>query len=225
MGINFPNSFTRTTNLPLDEYYKVADLTERDAIPVKYQGQLCYVTSENKLYILLNVNSSTWQELNFGSVSYISLTDTSDTGYSGKAGFIPFVNSGQNGLELKALRFESCVDVPLFNGNAGKYLRVNSAQNALEYNDVVTNFLSLTDTPSSYTGHNGKFVRISGTQLVFENIGFTTLQNVPSSYSGQTGKLVAVNSAETGLEFIPNTGMDYADYATNLAQAFIFNIL
>jgi hypothetical protein len=42
-------------------------------------------------------------------------------------------------------------------------------------------FLDLTDTPNSYTGEDGKYVRVSGTQLVFEDINTGSIAS--SSYS------------------------------------------
>lgn len=70
-----------------------------------------------------------------------------------------------------------------------------------------TSFTGLTDTPSSYTGANGKWVKVSGTTLVFEDLpttpqAFTDLTDVPSSFAGFAGSVPVVNSTEDGLEFL-----------------------
>lgn len=70
-----------------------------------------------------------------------------------------------------------------------------------------TSFTGLTDTPSSYTGANGKWVKVSGMTLVFEDLpttpqAFTDLTDVPSSFAGFAGSVPVVNSTEDGLEFL-----------------------
>ena len=70
-----------------------------------------------------------------------------------------------------------------------------------------TTFVSLNDTPSSYTGEAGKLaaVNVGETALEFIDppsgtfLGLTDVTN--TTYTGQAGKLVVVNSGETGLEF------------------------
>lgn len=63
-------------------------------------------------------------------------------------------------------------------------------------------FLGLTDTPDTYTGNEGKLVRVkTGGGLEFAAVKATELSDVPDSLTGQAGKLIRVNSAETGFEF------------------------
>jgi hypothetical protein len=70
---------------------------------------------------------------------------------------------------------------PSFTGNALKYLRLNEAGNAFEFATVeagASSFLSLTDTPSSYSGYDETYyVRVNATSNALE---FAT---VPSSYT------------------------------------------
>jgi len=73
-------------------------------------------------------------------------------------------------------------------------------------NIFASNFLDLSDTPSSYTGQAGKVAKVKSTEdgLEFGEAGvgaFLDLSDTPSSYSGQGGKVVKVKSAEDGLEF------------------------
>jgi hypothetical protein len=42
-------------------------------------------------------------------------------------------------------------------------------------------FITLKDTPISYSGADGKFVKVSGSQLIFDNIDYSALTNKPSS--------------------------------------------
>jgi hypothetical protein len=68
-------------------------------------------------------------------------------------------------------------------------------------------FLTLTDTPSSYSGMGGRTVKVNVGETALEFVDvttpadFTDLGDVPSSYSGQGGKVVKVNVGETALEF------------------------
>lgn len=71
-----------------------------------------------------------------------------------------------------------------------------------------TTFVSLNDTPSSYSGEAGQIVAVNSGETGLEFIApptgtstFTGLNDTPSSYSGEAGKLVVVNSGATGLEF------------------------
>lgn len=64
-------------------------------------------------------------------------------------------------------------------------------------------FLKLGDTPSSYSGEGGKYVRVNSTPdgLEFVIPTFLELSDTPSVYTGEGGKLVQVNSTPDGLEF------------------------
>lgn len=72
-------------------------------------------------------------------------------------------------------------------------------------------FLDLSDTPSSYSGQGGKYLRVSvdGTGIEFADVqggggGATTfldLTDTPSSYSGSANSVVLVNNLENGLIF------------------------
>lgn len=67
-------------------------------------------------------------------------------------------------------------------------------------------FLGMSDTPSSYSGQGGKYVRVNsgGTALEFAVAidTFIGMTDTPSSYSGQEAKLVRVNGAGTALDFL-----------------------
>ena len=72
-----------------------------------------------------------------------------------------------------------------------------------------TTFVSLNDTPSSYSGEAGKIAAVNSGETGLEFIApptgtstFTGLNDTPSSYAGEGGKLAAVNVGETALEFI-----------------------
>jgi len=70
-----------------------------------------------------------------------------------------------------------------------------------------SDFIALTDTPSTYTGQAGKFPQVNSGETALEfsaAVGITTflgLTDTPSTYSGQAGKVATVNSGETALEF------------------------
>lgn len=63
-----------------------------------------------------------------------------------------------------ALEFIDGAVFPAFTGEAGKHLIVNLTEDGVEWADPVTDFLSLTDTPNSYTGHANKLVSVKATE-------------------------------------------------------------
>ena len=79
---------------------------------------------------------------------------------------------------------------------------------------IITTFLGLSDTPTTYSGQAGKVVKVKGDEsgLEFGTGGsgastFLDLTDTPSSYTSQSLKAVRVNSGETALEFYtPTTG-------------------
>jgi len=67
--------FDRTFNLPIERYRQVATIAARDAIPtgVRYQGMLCYVTSEDTDYQLVTgITNANWTTS--GSSDYFSIS-------------------------------------------------------------------------------------------------------------------------------------------------------
>jgi len=98
-------------------------------------------------------------------------------------------------------------------GQAGRGVRVRTDETALEYVDLVTSLLDLSDIPDSYAGQANKILRVrpdeTGMDFVFGTGGldtFLALLDTPDTYTGQTGKLLAVNAAETGLEYVAPGG-------------------
>jgi len=70
-------------------------------------------------------------------------------------------------------------------------------------------FLDLTDTPSSYSGQSGKYLKVKASEdgLEFTSVAggaseFLDLTDTPSAYSGQAGKVLAIKSTEDGIEFV-----------------------
>lgn len=71
--------------------------------------------------------------------------------------------------------FESLSDVDAYTGNAGKFAKVKSSEDGIEFADTggtggVDEFTELTDTPSAYTGESGKIVVVNTGEsgLVFQ---------------------------------------------------------
>jgi hypothetical protein len=154
-------------------------------------------------------------------------TDLADTPkfYSGSGGHVVRVKVDADGLEFvppesldsNVQTFLELTDTPndYTDDDALKLVRVKANMLELEFVDVgvlvgaeggtlatPTTFIDLTDTPISYTGENNKFVRVSGSALVFDTMDFLELADVsPSSYTGQNGKQVVVNPAGDGLTF------------------------
>lgn len=67
------------------------------------------------------------------------------------------------------LSFLDLPDTPSsYSGQANKYVKVNSGENALEFVNLVLTFLALTDTPSSYSGQSGKSARVNSSENALE---------------------------------------------------------
>ena len=77
--------------------------------------------------------------------------------------------------------------------------------------DEFHTFLSLTDTPNSYSGAGTKLVAVNSgaTALEFVSRTFIGLTDVPSSFSGAGSKLVMVNSGASALEFVAVPALPY----------------
>lgn len=72
-------------------------------------------------------------------------------------------------------------------------------------------FLDLTDTPSSYSGEGGKYVRVNATPDALEFVVPTLLElsDFPASYAGEGGKFLRVNATPDGIEFVAESVIDH----------------
>jgi len=98
---------------------------------------------------------------------------------------------------------------PSFTGNALKYLRLNAAGNAFEFATVeagVSSFISLTDTPSSYSGYDETYyVRVKSTS---DGLEFAT---VPSSYTLPVASADVLGGVKVGSRLTITDGVLSAD--------------
>ncbi|MNK89199.1 Collagen triple helix repeat protein [compost metagenome] len=71
-------------------------------------------------------------------------------------------------------------------------------------------FLTLTDTPSSYAGEQGRILAVApseaGVIFIDPVDNFLELTDTPNSYQSEAGKFVRVNAGGTGLEFAAAAG-------------------
>jgi len=97
------------------------------------------------------------------SQEFIALSDSPGT-YVGQQGKVPQVNNTEDGLVFAssslAPAFITLPDTPGAYTGATKQLRVNGANNALEFTD--SDFKGLTDTPSTYAGDELSLIRVNG---------------------------------------------------------------
>ena len=148
-------------------------------------------TIDAKGDILVGTANDTITRLPVGTNNYVLSADSSTaTGLKWKA------ESGGGGGGGSST-FEGLADTESFSGNAGKILKLNTAENLLEFVNESsggggsTTFLNLTDvTPSSYSGQSGKSVIVnsSGNGLEFGlgNVDNTSDANKPVSTAQQT---------------------------------------
>jgi hypothetical protein len=85
-----------------------------------------------------------------------------------------------------------------------------------------TKFTNLIDTPNTYAGAVGKYLRVNADETALEFIDLPTpivsflgLSDTPDSYTGQGLKGLRVNSAANAIEFytMPNIPTDFRDLA------------
>ena len=156
--------------------------------------------------------------------TFTGLTDT-PANYTNQASKLVRVKSDASGLEFVASSsvgentdtFIGLTDTPS-SFTANKFVKVNSAGNALEFVDNpdtdTDTFTGLTDTPANFTNQGGKVVRVksdaSGLEFVNNpNVNtdtFIGLTDTPSSFTAN--KFVKVNSAGNALEFVDNPDTD-----------------
>lgn len=82
--------------------------------------------------------------------------------------------------------------------------------------------ISLTDTPNSYAGQQGKGLVVNATEDAMEfaptvSSNFLALTDTPSAYGGQANKFVKVNSAQNALEFIDDSFLAFEDTPSTYA--------
>jgi hypothetical protein len=182
------------------------------------QGQYVVInsTADGLVFVDLpsdQVGASTWVQLN-DTVSTIGTPGQHVVVNS--AGILSFADLASD--LVGASTFLELTDTPsVYTGEGGKYVIVNSAENALIFVDLPsdqigpTSWIDLNDTDSAL-GTPGQIVVVdsTGTFLTFADLAsdlvgastFLELTDTPATYSGQAGKQVIVNSAEDGLIFV-----------------------
>lgn len=95
--------------------------------------------------------------------SYLDLTDTTDTDYTGKVGSLPMVNIAEDGLELIPTEEATLLilaDTPdAYTGSAGKFVMVKATEDGIEFVAPVIppTPLALGETSTTaYQGDRGK---------------------------------------------------------------------
>jgi len=105
-------------------------------------GQFYY----NTVTKLLGIYDGSWSYL---PKSYLGLSDTTDTTYTAKAGYVPMVNVSETGLDLvnsELATFLILADTPsTYIGQGGKVVRVNVAETALEFLSTASLVTGVTD--------------------------------------------------------------------------------
>ena len=115
--------------------------------------------------------------------------------------------------------FKSLTDTPnSYDGESGKFVRVNGAGDALEFSTAGIDDLSDVDTSTTAPTANDSILQWDGTNWVpvaASAVGrttFTALDDTPADYSGTGGYTVKVKSDESGLEFVDESTIDGGTY-------------
>ena len=143
-------------------------------------------------------------DLNLGSNDFTS------------TGKLYYNNNIQQASNLPGATTYAGTFVYLHNPGAAYYAHAdNNWKRLAEQSELVTTFVGLTDTPSSFaSGDAGKFVKVNSSYDALEFVtvttgatNFTGLSDTPSSFaSGDAGKFVKVNSSYNALEFTSDPG-------------------
>lgn len=135
--------------------------------------------------------------------------------------------SAADGLDMSVaaeppsvITFLSLTDAPdTLTGQSGKFLSVNTAENALEFKSAAV-FPTLTGNANRFLMVNAGGTGVEWAAPDFAG-AFTELTDTPASYAGQGGKLVRVNDLATGLEFVEASDAE----AVNFQEASRWRIL
>lgn len=103
-----------------------------------YDNCLVWVNHTVDGWTLYHSDGSTWEQFftRFGSAGdFLGLTDVDEADYTGHAGEVVVVNSGEDGLEFTARDFINLSDVDPANytGQAGNAVIVNAGEDGLEF--------------------------------------------------------------------------------------------
>ena len=108
----------------------------------------------------------------------------------------------QTTVQSGATTFTGLTDTPSsYTGQSGKYIKVNSTPDGLEFVDApTTSFTGLTDTPATYTSNKILKVNSAGNAIEFADYTFVSLLDTPNGLTAN--KWIQVNSAGTALSFV-----------------------
>lgn len=130
---------------------------------------------------------------------FLDLLDTPGA-YTGKAGMTFRVNETEDGLEfVEGLTISDLADVDTASAVDGNVLRYNGTSG--EWEDaalnIVTTFLGLTDTPTSFAGKAGYLLQVNASNNAVEFLDPAGLGG-PVTGGGNTGQVLTKQSATEG---------------------------
>lgn len=132
-----------------------------------------------------------------GPDEFIELLDTPNVYEAGK---LIRNNDAGNGIVYGA-GFTHLDDTPSdFAGAANRAVFVNGAANGLEFRTL--NFLSLEDTPATFTANAWLRVNPTGNGLIYSTPTFLGLGDTPSAFVGNEGAYLRVKLDGSGLQFV-----------------------
>jgi hypothetical protein len=153
---------------------------------------------------------------NLGSLNALSDVDTAGVAdnkilkYDSSVSKFVIADDGGGGGGGGSSTFTGLSDTPAnFGSSAGKVLKVNSGETALEFGDLTTSFTELSDTPSSLSGQGGKAVKVNsgGTALEFGTINTDLELDGSPSLSANldvNGFSILTNTTNGSIQLVPN---------------------
>lgn len=148
---------------------------------------------------------------------------TTDLGYSGRIdAAVSTINDGEyvppaaNSLDFVFTNYDFNMNGMTFEG--GVLTSLSGATSSSGTHNPVVYFLDLADVPDSYTGDTGKYLTVSGNQIVFtELINVTTfsgLTDTPSTYD--SGKYL--RSTASGTEWSTISGTPPSEHTHTISE-------
>ena len=150
--------------------------------------------------------------LNATPAAFVGLTDTPNS-YSGQGLLFPRIKADESGIEFVAStgaqQWTDLADTPgTLAGSGSLVVQVKADETGLEFGSMSpSTFLSMTDTPSAYTGMAYYMLTVNSAENAIEfsavasPTAFVGLLDTPSAYAGEGTKVVRVASDASGLEF------------------------
>ena len=172
--------------------------------------------------VLTATSATAWNWATPTSGGASAFTDLSDTPSALGTGLqIVRMNSAATALEYHTPKLlgDYPSELPSSFGQPGEALVVNNGRNALEWRGAAGSFTGLSDTPSSYAGLGGRYLRVNSTTSMVEAdvLNVTDIHEFPDTL-GTVGQVPRMATSSTIEWYTPTSGGGGASAFTGLSD-------